>query len=260
MDSKIAPSGSTPLGHREDEGQAMPEEQATEQTQTEKSSDPDWKTQYEELRQAYGRMGNELGSTRQKMAEMEAAIAKQGSPAKENKTSSEANDFDAQMAKIYKDVDDGEITMGEGLAKVAKLTQKHTLDQANQQFQQFSQEKDAAQAVREFRKANPTFDQVRQTPEFRSLQENNPLLAGDDFSTFLEFQRLQATTQANTYQQQIADLTKRLELAEGAKATAKVVSKPGSGMQAGATPPPKRDGGNIDEAMAVIARLRNANA
>jgi len=185
---------------------------------------------YGELEKKLGSQGNEVGDLRRKTQEL-AAQLEETRKAAEAKNEAPKTDHDQMMAEIQKQVDEGELSVEEAIFKTSEITAAKLAEQAaitaQNTINQALQERDQAQAIKEFHQANPKFAEVQASGILEQYKAQNPM--EDDLSAFRMWERDQAFEAGKAAQSQIE---------AGAQQTDNVLTKPGQTIRQTNTPKP----------------------
>ena len=199
---------------------------------------------YASLETKIGEQGEELGKTRGELKESQAvqqkmsgqieAMEDMGKPVA--KKEEPVRDFDKDLDKITKQIDEGEIELSEGIRRSSEITRERTLDEARGIYTELDQEREASRTIDGFKKDNADFEELRVSGVLDTIRRQNPM--HDDFSAYYAFKAqqavgAQATATEEAYQK---GLTEKQSLAEGVNVTDGVLKKPGSEMRQPTTP------------------------
>jgi len=186
--------------------QAQPPENANEQPEGESGAEEqkfagrfnsveELERGYEQLNSQQGKAGNELGTLQTQIAEqnrqMSEMIANQNQQAQQAQQQQPVRDLESERMTIGSQMDNGDISIPEGLAQLRKIDALENQDAMSGQIQEmqanFTQELEArdqdAQATR-FHEQNPEFAQMQQQGVFEQIKANNEFI-NDDFQAFL---------------------------------------------------------------------------
>lgn len=184
---------------------------------------------YQSLEQDHGRLGNEVGNLR-KQNEMLLNLANN---ATRGGTAAQAQpepglDFDKLLAETTGAVEAGDLSVGEGMKKVAELTTQKMATLAKQTYAEMDSERNAKDFIKEFQKENPDYAQALQSGELDAIKAKNPM--HDNLSAYYEWKSAKTQTEAT---QAVKDAFEKgrnetAALAAGADATKRVLGKSGS--------------------------------
>ena len=200
---------------------------------------------YGELETKIGEQGKELGKTREELKTSQAAqqkmtgqidgmksmasnAGKEGEPA--------GRDFDSELTQITEQVDKGEIELSEGIRQSSEITRERTLSEARQIYTELDQERESSRTIRNFKRTNPEFEEMRASGALDAVRQQNPM--HDDFSAYyaLKAQRSEDTGKAAVEEAYQKGLTEKQSLAAGTEVADSVLKKPGSEMRQTTTP------------------------
>lgn len=218
------------------------------------------------LERKFGEQGSELGNLRkqtQTLAETLKEVMtseKNKDNVKNNRQVNNEDDYSTQMSEIEKQITELDPADEKYQVKLAQLVQKSnriqhekTLSAASQIFKQELDERDIKSTQRAFLEANPTFNTPEIQTRIKDMMANDKTGILDPVAAFFQIQRDDAMLAARTASEQIAEITKRLELAEGKGKTGTVMIKGQSTVQKTSTPEKRLSGKEADEgALAVL--------
>ena len=177
---------------------------------------------YTELEQLAGRQKSELGDLRTKVAQ-----------ADEEKTAmEEANppqDFVGAKALIERRIEDGEMSVAEGLTQLSALTQQESETRMEEKFAAYDSERTANDQYSQFIGSNPDFLEIEESGQLAEKMRTNPM--HDKFSAFHEVKADMRETAAYEKGKEEA-----LKIAKGADGTRSVLAKPGGSSRDVAAP------------------------
>jgi len=138
---------------------------------------------------------------------------------------------DEMINGLLQQMENGEITLQEGLAKALKLNSQLTASQVMQQFQQQKAQEEETGKYSSFLKNNPNFEEIRDSGELTPYLESDPL--ADDYSAYKEWKKDQEKAALLTeYEAKIAAAKEEgAKLAQGADNAQKVIGKQGQTPQ-----------------------------
>ena len=182
-------------------------------------------TAYQNLEGKLGEQGNELGTERaaknaalQEIEGLKAdAEAKVGEPPPEG-------DYEAQLSEIYKQLNDGDLSVEDAMQRsntlTAEMAAKKAVDEATQSFETTLQDRDAKEIQDQFLKDHPDFAELRDGGKLEPIKQESSM--HDDFSAYFA---LKATTAKEEGKEEAA------KLAAGDEGTKAVLTKPGESIQ-----------------------------
>ncbi|MCK5581915.1 MAG: hypothetical protein KAJ18_11660 [Candidatus Omnitrophica bacterium] len=185
-----------------------------------------------------GKQGQELGDARKQVDTLTKQFEKKAEPTETVDT------FDNQIAEINKQVEDGDLSYTEGLAKMAVVTTERATGDAIKGVQEFQTQQQADTSKAAFLSNNPEFEQLQASGALNEIKNTLPGLH-DDFSAFHAYQAGQAivdvdtkiaTAKAEGIEEGKAEMAK---IATGDTNTQKVLSTPGSAIDVGKGDKPK---------------------
>jgi hypothetical protein len=201
---------------------AMPPEQEAEEEEPIlgkfKSAD-DLAAAYQELEKKMGEQGNELGSLKQ-MNEMLMEQRKSGSQEEPEEEEEDSFDYQAQMSELSNAVEEGDVSIGEALAKASELSAENATRKALSQYQEMTEQQQQQATQQQFLNDNPDFLDLQKTGQLEAVKKTLPGMH-DDFSAYFALKAEQAAQAAQEKQE-----TERI--AQGAERTEKVLQNPGT--------------------------------
>jgi len=185
---------------------------------------------YQELEKDHGRLGSEVGQLR-KDKEMLMGLINRGAAQQPNQqpaTQEPAQDYDKLLEETTNAVEAGDLSVGEGLKKVASLTAQKMAVLAKETYSQLDSARTSKEILSQFQKDNPEFNEALNSGALDAIRAQNPM--HDNLSAFYEWKS--AKTQADAAQA-VKDAYEKgknemAELAKGADATGRVLGKSGS--------------------------------
>lgn len=260
------PSGSVPLDQPIDQGKAV--DQGKTGNDTEKPILGKFKTAdevvpaYEAVEKEKGRLADEIGGLRKQNEMLLNLVSHQskGGGSREPTKQEPAPDFDKLLSETTNAVESGEMSIGEGLKKVADLSAKQTASIAKQTFLELDNERNAKTFLDQFQKDNPDYAQAVQSGELEAIRAQNPM--HDNLSAFYEWKAVKARTEAEQAVKDAFEKGKKetADLASGADATKRVLGKSGSEARAtnqNTTYTPTTEAGKIQGMMDVLKAVRS---
>ena len=182
---------------------------------------------YQNLETKLGEQGTELGDLRSANKVLTEQMESAQEAAKEKAKAGEppATDYESKLAVIYKQLNDGDISVEDALQQSNALTAEATalkaVKQATQKFETTLQERDAESIQKDFLKANPDFAELRDSGKLEEIKKE----AGgmhDDFSAYYAYKATEAFEKGKA---------EAARLAAGDKDTKTVLTKPGDSIK-----------------------------
>lgn len=269
----------TPINAPNTPKEAKDPENGQTQDQQQSQEEPylgNWKTreQAEEglanLQKLLDSQGNELGYLRKhyeqsqskKVAPKGQENPKQAEPEKPKGPdySKEIAEIDKQIAQLDPDDDGFAKNLAELNAKSRALTAQQAtqqaLDAAQAEFKKALDERDVQSMHKNFYDQHPDFNEPEMQMAIDEYLNNDPTGMADPLSAYFAVKHQGAEQQLQEAQQQIADMQRRLELADGEQESGKVITKAQSPQQK--TKQPKATGEDLDRGM--MEALQKAKA
>lgn len=257
MEQKIMPSGAMPPKEDEQQqaeaGQGAAAEAGTgDQSGGEKAPElilgkfktPDEVAKaYQELESAHGRQSSEVGDLRKQNDLLLQAVAggkgTQQQQVPNQQQQSVEPDYDAQMAAIQKQLDEGDISVTEALKAAAEISAQKGAQLASTKIMT-AQKQEKIQAVqKDFLDQNPDYAQFVNSPDLQAYMAKNPL--HDQFSAYFAWKADQNAAAVETAKKTGFEEGKSAveKLAQGSEAARNVISGQGAAVRnANPTPPP----------------------
>lgn len=185
-----------------------------------------------------GEQGQELGDARKQVQTLTSQFEKKAEPTETVDT------FDDQIAQINKQVEDGDLSYTEGLAKMAAITTEQATGDAIKGVQAFQSQQQTEASKASFLSANPEFEQLQASGALNEIKNTLPGLH-DDFSAYQAYQTNQAladvdariaTAKAEGIEEGKAEMAK---VATGDANTQKVLTSSGTAIDVGKGEKPK---------------------
>lgn len=182
------------------------------------------------LESKLGEMGNENGTLKAENTFIKQQLEQsQKQPDPEGDTQP---DFEADLAEIERQVDEGDLSTGQAMLKTAEITAK--ISEANTENRiQKQQEQNMVEASRgNFLDRNPDFEEVKNSGVLEPIKNDLPGFH-DDVSAYYEYTAQQTkiandaaieTAKAESFEAGKAEMA---NIADGAKDTSKVLQNPG---------------------------------
>ena len=211
----VIPAGSQPLKDEETTVETPPEPEAAPEPEGKLlgkfESPEDMAAGYSELEKVLGRQSAELSQLRQQAEKQAPAPAQEQEP---------PQDFVGARGVIEKQIEEGELSISEGLTKLSALTQQETEFQLEEKFAAYDEKRAATEQYDNFVGANPDFLEYEQQGALNEEMAANPM--HDKFSAYYAVKAKVDTASAYEKGKEEA-----LKLAKGADGTKSVLSKPG---------------------------------
>jgi len=201
---------------------------------------------YTNLEGLLDKQGGEVGQLRQQITDLSKVTATdEGAPEAGQPTSVE------QEKAIVDQVDKGDLSVGEGLAAIAKLTRETTQTEMESKFNDYDTDRNAQDLYDNFVDDNPLFQELEASGKLDEVMKTNPM--HDKFSAFFALKaELDSAAAFNKGQEEA------LRIAKGGDGVKQVLSGPGS--QSRETPAPKRGMSQGEQANGMMAAMANARA
>ncbi len=153
----------------------------------------DLEKSYSELSKKIGDQGNRLGKAEEDrsslLRQLESMQTKnQEAPDDQGK----ADDFEAQIAAISQQVEDGDISIGEGMQQTAKVSALIAQNETTKGFKQEQQQELANRSKQTFAESNPDFFEMQQAGNLDAVKDQLPGFH-DDISAYYALKAEQAT-------------------------------------------------------------------
>lgn len=251
---KTIPSGS-PLPPDKDTGEKeVPKSTAIKVGDKEYESPDALATAYQSLEGKLGEQGSELGTLRgaNKVLTEQIEIARKA--AKESAASEvPATDYKGQLATIYKQLDDGDLSVEEALrqtnALTAEVSAANAVRQSEAKLQEILQNRDAEAMQKRFIKKNPDFETLRDSGELEKVKQMDDGEMHDDFSAYYALKAAQSFEEGKK---------KAAELAAGDEHTKTVLTKAGESIKQ--TNKPKTPLSEPDLEASMLSAFKGADA
>jgi len=183
---------------------------------------------YGELQGRFDTQGNDLGTARTEIQNLQSQLAEAQKPAEQI---APANDYEADQAKLAKAYEDGDITFPEYSKQSNAVTAQavnvqaqaqvnEILGKANDQFNQTLSDRDDQVQVDKFHETYPDFAGLQQSGALNGIRQNNPMF--DDVTAYF------ALTAQNAKD---AGKAEQARIEAGSAQAGKVVADPGTAMQ-----------------------------
>lgn len=138
----------------------------------------DLATAYTNLEKEFGQKRDEVGQLRQQNEELTAA-----QQAAADKANAQPDvDFDAASADIQKKIEDGDLSLTDGMNQLMKITHDRTLNETEAKIADYDKEKSAQEMYDGFLKDNPLYTELDEAGELDAAIQANPM--HDKFSAY----------------------------------------------------------------------------
>jgi hypothetical protein len=217
---------------------------------------------YQNLEQDHGRLGSELGQARKQNEPLMDLVSKSsqgGNAAAATKPAQPEEDYQKLLNETTNAVEQGEMSVGEGLKKVSEITAKMVGKQTMEEMARLKSQTDAEAYAVQFKKDHPDFQQALESGSLEAIKKTNPM--HDNVSAYFEWKANQAQTDVEqrikeAYEKGKADLS---NLAAGAQATTKVLGRAGSEARVTNAPAgPLNESDKISGMMGILRAARGA--
>ena len=183
---------------------------------------------YEALEKDHGRLGSEVGNLRKQNEMLMGLVNRVGQPAQQQAQQQPATDYDKLLDETTNAVEAGDLSVGEGLKKVAALTAQKMAVMARDTYAQMDSDRTAKDYLSKFQQEHPDFQDALQSGELDQIRAKNPM--HDNLSAYFEWSKDKEIAAAKAevqtaYEKGKAEMAK---LASGADATKRVLGKSGS--------------------------------
>ena len=183
---------------------------------------------YQELEKDHGRLGSEVGNLRKQNEMLMNLVNKVGQPAQQQAQQPAPTDYDQLLNETTNAVEAGDLSVGEGLKKVAALTAQKMAVMARDTYAQLDSDRTAKDYLSKFQQEHPDFQEALQSGELDQIRSKNPM--HDNLSAYFEWSKNKEIAAAKSevqsaYEKGKAEMAK---LASGADATKRVLGKSGS--------------------------------
>jgi hypothetical protein len=182
---------------------------------------------YQELEKDHGRLGSEVGNLR-KQNEMLMNLVNKVGQSQPQAQQQPPTDYDKLLDETTSAVESGDLSVGEGLKKVAALTAQKMAVMAKETYAQLDSDRTAKDYLSKFQQDHPDFQEALQSGELDKIRSTNPM--HDNLSAYFEWSKNKEIAAAKAevqgaYEKGKAEMAK---LAQGADATKRVLGKSGS--------------------------------
>jgi len=184
----------------------------------------------DDLIKSYQELENKLSETGAQNKQLtELLLNKNAAPTEPAKPAEpEGPSYDEQLAAIQQDVEDGKLTVAEGIVKSSNLAAEHATQQALTRSEKMQQEKAIKSEQAAFLEQHPDFEELKRTGVLDKVKKNMPHLH-DDFSAYFQHKATVAMTEADEARRQGEEKGKQeaARIADGDRRTKKVLQQPG---------------------------------
>lgn len=246
----VIPTGSQPPKEEIPEGTTdnkpdnKPDDTVSEKLLGKFNSPEEMATSYKELEDTLGRQGTELGSLRKQIGAMSADKAEA-----EEQLGQPLPNFEELRSTIEDKVEEGEISVSEGMTQMAALVQQETEAALEDKFTAYDQKRSADDQYNKFIDTNPDFLEMEQNGALADEMATNPM--HDKFSAYFAVRaKIDATA---AYEKGKEDT---LKISKGAEGTRLVLSKPGG--EAREVVAPKKGMNDSDKIAGMMSVLQVA--
>lgn len=147
---------------------------------------------YTDLEKKFGEQGKELGGLRKNQALMTDELTKYRTSAEKKAGGGEKKepktDYEANLNKIYQDLEAGDISVLEAIkqsnALTAEIATAQALNAASRRTQELLVDKDAETAEKQFLKDHPDYEELVQSGKLQPYIDKNPLLVDETIAYF----------------------------------------------------------------------------
>ncbi|RLC68833.1 MAG: hypothetical protein DRH97_01865 [Chloroflexi bacterium] len=176
------------------------------------------KTAYDKLQTKYGEQSTEVGGLRKTQTDLTDKLTKAEKAAEpEPKT-----DYEAQLKEIRTKVDDGSLTIAEGMEEQGRLitekTAAETVKIAEEKTKELLLDRDAQTAEKEWHKKYPDYQEFIDSGEAATYMADNPMLIDPTMAYLMDRE-----TKAHK-----AGMDAQVKLEKGTELTEKVLDEPGA--------------------------------
>jgi len=190
----------------------------------------DYAERYAQLNSKFGEQGQELGGLRKANADLAGQVAElQRSFAEiSSKAGSDNPDYDAKVSEIANAMEEGDISMADGLKQMALLSKDLGRKEAASYIGEMTQKQKQEEIVTNFKKNHADFDELVGSGSLDAIKQSNPM--HDNFSAYFAFKAMQAGQSLEAASKEAFDkgLSTQDKLRQGAEGTKTVLQRPGS--------------------------------
>lgn len=196
---------------------------------------------YQNLEKTLGSQKSELGALRNQVAQLSKPV--EDKPVDTN--------FASARSVVEKQIEDGELSLSDGLSKLSTLTQQETEATMEQKFATYDENRSASDAQADFIAANPGFEGLRASGALEEEMRTNPM--HDEVSAYYAVKG-RADTEAAFEQGK----DEALKLAKGADGTKTVLN--GNGQAARDFVQPKKGMNHTQKIDGMLGALSKARS
>jgi len=205
---------------------------------------------YTNLEQKLGEQGEEV-STLRKQTQYLTEQLESGKQAAQEEGGQAGEDYNAKLQDIQNQIEEGELSVSEGLAKTSEITAAMATDQAMTKFHETQQQQAVEASKQKFAEDNPDFFELQKQGELEKVKSQYPGLH-DDFSAYFQLKANQEAQAA--YERGKQEMAK---IAEGDKGTQKVLPGEGSDPQMQEIGDNKKPAGESDMKESMLNKLKS---
>jgi len=190
----------------------------------------DLEKSYSELETKLGKQGNELGNVQKQnsvLTNQLEQVQRQPAPKEETPT-----DFEAQLADITNQVEEGDLSISEGMIKTAQITSQMATTNAVDGVRQAQEQQVVEGSRAQFSEQNPDFFEMQSSGVLEEIKSQLPGFH-DDVSAFFAYKEQQTKATFETALEEAktsgfeAGKAEMAKIADGANNTQKVLQTPG---------------------------------
>ena len=196
-------------------------------------SPEDLEKSYSELEKKLGEQGNKLGETEKEKSILMSHLENLKNQNEQEQSKAEpANDFEGQIKKIADAVEQGDLSIAEGMAQTAKISAQMASSEAVNGVQQAQQKQQIEVSKAKFAEEHPDFFDLQRSGALEQIKSQLPGFH-DDVSAYFELKNQQSqanfqteleAAKAQAFEAGKAEMAK---LADGDKNTQKVLQSGG---------------------------------
>ena len=184
----------------------------------------------EDLANSYTDLERKLGEQGAQNKQLTDLLVQKGTekaPAKPAEP--EGPGYEDQLAEIQRGVEDGKLSVAEGIVKSSNLAAEHATTQAMQRSEKMQADREIQSEQKAFLKEHPDFDELKKTGALEKVKGNMPHLH-DDFSAYFHFKANESIALADEARKQgeVKGKEEAARIADGDRRTKKVLQKPGT--------------------------------
>jgi hypothetical protein len=188
---------------------------------------------YQALEQDHGRLGSEVGMLRKQNEALLNVLNRSAQPPSSAAPQQPAvTDYDKLLVETTNAVEAGDLSIGEGLRKVAELTAAKTAQMAKDTYMKLDSDRAAQTFFQKFQQDHPDFQEALQSGALDTIKSQNPI--HDNVSAYFEWKAAKNKAEAETKIQDAYEKgkTEMAKLAKGVDPTGRVLGKSGSEVRA----------------------------